>query len=177
MIIGCSGGYCLPPEFVARFREVQGWELDPLARFIFSRRFPGVATRAVNALTLRGKFAPEQLRECLPAGAVVLFTNVLGQLGYESREQDFDWTRLHRALEGREWATFHDRVSGFGKFAELPHEWGTDLDLARGFAGADEVESHETESLMPASAEGLRYFDWRITPKRVHRIEGFWVKR
>jgi hypothetical protein len=174
-IVGCSGGYCLDPAFVARFERVTAWDLDPVARFAFSRRFPGAQVTGVDALTARGKFAPERLREALPRDACVLFTNVLGQLVYELRRgAPVDWSRLHAALSGREWASFHDRLSGFGVFAPAPTEWRDDRALSMGFEGAAEVESHETELLRPEGALGLRYFDWRITPRRVHRIEGFW---
>ncbi len=145
---------------------MKAWALDPVARWVFARRFPAAQVTGVDALTARGKFAPEKLREALPRDACVLFTNVLGQLVY--------WARLHRVLEGREWASFHDRLSGFGVFAPAPTEWRDDRSLSMGFEGAAEVESHETELLRPACALGLRYFDWRITPRRVHRIEGFW---
>ncbi len=174
VIIGSSGGYALSRQFLARFESVEAWDLDPLARRIFLWRHPGVRVRGVNALTSRGRFTPELLRESLPDGAAVLFTNVLGQLPYECRKGvRLDWVKLHRALEGREWATFHDRLSGYGRFGEWTGTWGSDAELSRGFTGANEVESHETESLWREGCSGLRYFDWQITPRRVHRIEGF----
>jgi hypothetical protein len=173
-IVGCSGGYCLDPKFIARFDQVTAWDLDPLARLVFERRFQGAKVSGVDALSLRGRFAPERLSEYLPQGACVLFTNVLGQLVYElKRGTPLDWSRLYRALGEREWASFHDRLSGFGVFRAEPSAWEDDRALSLGFEGSHEVESHETERLYQPSAQGLRYLDWQITPDRRHRIEAF----
>jgi len=88
LLVGASGGYTLPAEFLSRFRSIDVVEPDPLARIIFGRRFggPGVDIGWSRTDFLGpgrdGIFDPARTLSMLEKypGRAVLFCNVLGQL-------------------------------------------------------------------------------------------------
>jgi hypothetical protein len=197
VLVGPSGGYCLQPFFFERFDRVVCLEPDPLARLIFRRNLdrapldhrPKLEFIAEDHLVN----APERLPKLLDGlgDAALLFTNVIGQLrsllGVDSAED----ARLRRvreqialAVEGRAFASFHDRLSGLVRpHIESPHRADARLDddhvLAEFYQFAEfgqrrrglELLDHLTGGFFP-SALPHTYFVWEILPGRFHLIEG-----
>ncbi len=196
VIVGPSGGYCLERAWLGSFEEIACLDPDPLARAIFTRRLRAVApdTRVSWSLDdFLSERVPElQIRrfekflEAHP-GAPVLFSNFLGQLSLllQSRPGDASkamaaWKSqlVRKTLEGRSWASFHDRVSG--KLAprfEQPYLSPARLTdgeiVAKLYTdpqGEVELADHETDGLFPAAREHS-YFRWDLTREWIHLIE------
>lgn len=196
-LIGPSGGYCLPGALLARFRTIDAVEPDPLARAILLRRFPALAPRV--AWVAEDFFAP--VRGALDPGRLgalfarfpdhaILFANVLGQLECVHpaafHGPSFPvWARaLVRHLDGREWASFHDRLSGTGPLPAgapapltLPGRLDSEALARRLFARTPGpllvLEAHRTADLFP----GLDHLErrilvWEIEPGAYHVVEG-----
>lgn len=124
VIIGPSGGYCLPAEWLGQFRKVVCLDPDPLARVIFTRKL-----RAASPATQVIWNSEDCLDERVPAlqlrrlerflsehpGAPVLFSNFLGQLGLLLQEKRVNipqslgvWKSdlVRKSLARRNWASF-----------------------------------------------------------------------
>jgi hypothetical protein len=190
LLIGPSAGWCLPARFLERFAHIDVLEPDPLARLLLARRFRALAPRLRQHATdylgpRQGRFATaplERLASDFPEAAV-LFCNLLGQVAYldpaAAESPSFaPWkAALARVLAGRDWASFHDRLSGpvapqlAGLSALLPAGITNDELVARFYATAagGELEDHGTADLFPALPR--RFLAWQIVPERHHLIE------
>jgi hypothetical protein len=195
VLVGPSAGYCLADRMLARFRDVLVLDPDPIARWLLSRRLARLGTA-------RGRLCGDDLlvRGLLGAGRdltdllddepqrAVLFCNVLGQVRFLLDDDAFDtWTAAFRArvvpaLDGREWASFHDRVSGFvapelGDACESMTALDDAALLARFYAhprasrSGTDLTDHLASGLW-APAMPRRYFSWELAPGRFHLIEG-----
>ncbi len=183
VLIGPSAGWCLPDALFRRFATLDVLEPDPVAWLLLDRRLRRIGRTARRHETNYLASTPdafERLTRDFPAHAV-LFCNVLGQLRFVHPALD-DPTRLaswkaglHAAFERREWATFHDRLSGslvprIAEPADASTTLATDAQLVAAFYDGDgELDSHGTEDLFPGHAR--RYFGWEISPGRHHLIE------
>jgi hypothetical protein len=83
-------------------------------------------------------------------------------------------------LEGRHWASFHDRISGVGRLSdaqtyeffepsELPNQ-----ELLEGMTVTGEWLDHLTQQVLPPEL-GRRFMLWPISQYRLHVIEAGWV--
>ncbi|MBA4397744.1 MAG: hypothetical protein C0394_10255 [Syntrophus sp. (in: bacteria)] len=125
LIVGPSGGYCLPPYIFNRFDQLVCLEPDPLARYIFRRRLlqaplehrPRLEFITEDCLLKN----PRQLVRLVEGmeDTTLLFSNVLGQLRFLLQiEAESDLRLMHirdavaEATQHRAFASFHDRVSG-----------------------------------------------------------------
>lgn len=183
LLIGPSAGWCLPDALFLRFARLDVLEPDPLARLLLARRLRGLGR---EARTHAGDYltgAPDRLAQLgrdFPAHAI-LFCNLLGQLRFLHPELD-DPARARRwkdalatTLDGRAWATFHDRLSGriaprlAGTTAASDVGLDDDALVAAFYAGDGELVTHGTEHLFPARPR--RYFAWELVPGRHHLVE------
>jgi hypothetical protein len=196
LVVGPSAGYCLQPFFFERFQRIVCLEPDPLACLLFKRqlrhapldRQPGLEFIAADHLVSRPELLPKLL-ESMPDTAL-LFSNVLGQLRAllgvgDSALPAFQRVKLaiEQSIQGRSWASFHDRVSGYVSpaeknpitsetrltndeiIAELYDVNESHLDLRQ-----RELVDHMTEGLLPSQLPHT-YFSWEIEPGRFHIIE------
>jgi hypothetical protein len=153
-------------------------DLDTSAPFFFALRHG----RALERQGVKCEWVHADFVSCLPQRlsndreAVVLFCNVLGQLGLERDDYENRLAQLPSWLAGRTWASFHDRYSARMPKADRvdvssftsqePMDGGMLQQL--GFGG--EWTDHGTGGVLPAGV--LRhYFPWYITPHRFHWIE------
>ena len=181
LLIGPSGGYSLPTEWLARFSEVVAIDFDPLARPLFGRRHRACRSLRwvledvlpVGTLGLDSSALERRLAE-YPDHAV-LFSNVLGQLALSSACEDAverDLAVLRQTLDGRHWASYHDRLSA-PRRPDLPSDrrHRNDLELARlAYSGGGEIVSHSTALL----GRGLECetFAWECERGYWNLIEG-----
>lgn len=192
ILVGPSGGYCLPLAQLSRYRRLVALEPDPLARRILQLRL-SPARLAVEHRDflleplLSGGRGLDTVLEGRPR-ASVLFCNLLGQLPIDlAEEQQLRFQaefkrRLLPLLAGRRWASFHDRWS-------LDREQGassspttlvferrpSDQELGDAYFGADGAPvsafDHGASALFP-EAWPRRYFTWQLTPQALHVVEG-----
>jgi len=176
ILVGPSAGYSLPTEFLQRFDAVIGMEVDPIARWAFERRHDK------KVEWLPGGFDPAtgHLRRALAKhpDSAVLFCNFLGQLPFLF--PDADIPKLHRrlriALEGRTWASYHDRLSGRFDAEDARRDYAlspTPSSLARDWNLDGEIVDHETEDMSYALPVSI--FPWQITAGQTHLIEAVYV--
>ncbi len=190
ILVGPSGGHCLPLAHLSRFGRIVVLEPDPLARRMLACRLPRSRLEIehrdllVQPLLAGGAGLDVVLRQ--RPHAAVLFCNLLGQvqLGLSDEAQakfqaEFR-RRIGSLLAARAWASFHDRWSldrgldqptpTLRSFPQRPDD--DELGVAWfGAAGAPvAVLDHGTSQLFP-EALSRSYFSWQITPKALHVVE------
>jgi hypothetical protein len=190
LLVGPSAGHCLPFVWLRGFERVAAGDPDPMARVLFTRRFGReVPWSARDYFTpKRGRFEIDGVRELLAEypGHAVLFCNFLGQVPFLAPKASFEesfvlWKRkLPEALEGRSWASFHDRMSGGLRPAlDAPRDIDSPLSdpaIVREFYEAPngerviELSEHLSGDLFPGRPR--RFFSWELSPGTWHLIEG-----
>ncbi|HEV8246509.1 MAG TPA: hypothetical protein VGP93_12105 [Polyangiaceae bacterium] len=202
VVVGPSAGYCIEPLTLERFDELICLEPDPIARYLFARRLARAPLEKRPILHFEASDLilkePEHFGSFLAKvdDAAVLFSNFLGQLRVLLAVKGASDARLAEvkravtaSLEGRSWASFHDRVSGAlepGSSDPLASErrlsdeemvetfYGhhvLDRDAALvGVDGKRPLLDHLTDGIFPADRPH-RYFVWQILPGLYHLIE------
>jgi hypothetical protein len=177
LLVGPSGGYSIPRGWLSRFETISAYEPDPIARFVFERR------HRVKPHWIRRRFpfrSLDPLSQVPPTTGAVLFCNLLGQIVIQNPGKLSK--KLRAGLEGREWASYHDALSGARIEFDLEdvrpgrasiHDmkgWVYVPDRGRGVV---EVNAHTAPELF-RDWPGLRfsYWQWRIVPGYTHLIEG-----
>jgi hypothetical protein len=183
LLIGPSAGWTLPCNFLSRFETLSAVEPDPLARYLFEKRFPDrkPAWLSIDAFAANGMAA--LLGQC-PEHAV-LFCNVVGQvMPADEAAAESCCLDLRRALEGRSWASYHDLVSiaacddpgpapdrADGLRWHLPDAPLEDILASHGRRGRILLEDHQTHTL--ARGLGSCTTPWPLRPDRLHLVQ--WV--
>jgi hypothetical protein len=193
LLVGPSAGYNLQPFLLERFQRVVVLEPDPLARWLLRRRLARVPLDPRPRLELIGEdqlvFHPDRFAPLLErlGPTAILFCNVLGQLQHllqveETTAPSFVAVResVRAALQGRSWASFHDRVSGpLAPSLEEPsaaqQRWSDAELLEHAYYGAEEeiggtLFDHGTAGFFPESLPHL-YLRWELAPGSFHLIE------
>jgi hypothetical protein len=192
VLVGPSGGYNLQPFVFERFERVVALEPDPIARWVFARRLakaplerrPKLEFIAEDQLLHEPERLPALLERLGPAA--LLFSNVIGQiqvlLDIEAPNAELARVKaaVHKAIAGRSWASFHDRVSGsivpsLDEPVVAAQRWSDDEVLSEAYYGSTpsedpELHDHLTEGFFPAEAPHT-YFRWQLDPGSYHLIE------
>lgn len=196
LIVGPSGGYCLPLLLFERFDRLICLEPDPVARLIFRRRLTHAPLRRHPQIEFIAKDYllenPERLVRLAESSgdAAILFSNVLGQLRCLLQIDSESDPRLAlirqavaQATKHRAFASFHDRVSG-GICPTFAQPWLSDCRLSDAallsclFADGKEQDRMKRPELLDSLTEGFfpatlphAYFTWEIKPGMFHLIE------
>lgn len=182
ILIGPSAGYSLPTEWFARFDRILAFEPDRLGRYLFERDH-GLKPEWVGSSFAFG--APRALDVARDPAAAVLFSNLLGQIPIRGVGSLGRW--LKTELEGRNWASFHDVLSGKGvdfdtedagrKRVWIP-EWKRRLHVRNPGRGRVELLAHEGPDLFADRPDlEYRYWQWRLTPEHTFLTEGVFPKK
>ena len=157
ILIGPSGGYTLPTNWLKQFKAVYAYDADPLAPLFFKRQHPGVNVifKRRDLFWEDERFSAQSLLRILKEHpeAAVLMSNVLGQLLLEHPVSEDEWEtfliQMRGRLENRPWASYHDLYT---------HEKG-------------EVIDHLLDGKWKAGLS-TRQFSWPLTRASLHLIEG-----
>jgi hypothetical protein len=188
VIVGPSGGYCLPLSVVSRFERLVCIEPDPIARYVLARRLRALPGEREIEWVSRDVWIEPLLRgETLPTDwlrpdCALFFSNFIGQLMF--LVPDMRWTdyqllwrqQVWPVLERVPWASFHDRLSGPLAPAIDPAASGgaraTDKRVLSWYRAheAGELLDHASGELLPPS-RNYGYFHWPLTPDQHHLIE------
>ena len=177
LLIGPSAGYSLPLDFIQKFKSITAVEPDPVARFLFERRFkvkPKWIKRPLQFNQIKS------LKPFLHFKGPILFCNVLGQVPMKS-VAPFKQV-LADFLKGKTWASYHDAMSGSGiefDCEDAPRTKATFTQMKswiyvkNAHAGNVEVTAHLAPDLFD-SKSGLKfqYWWWKLTDQESHLIEG-----
>lgn len=188
LLIGPSGGYSLPSEFLNQFKTIHAFDIDPAAKnqFFIQHNCDHLTWHNKDAFGVEAqRISTQALAKILNQYplASVLFCNVLGQLPLAAPRtfssplalKAFS-AGLEKLLKGRSWASYHDIFSSQGalpkdmleKIYRIPPELVT---VAQRAQGSVEFTDHLTSGLFER-ANNKRYFFWQITNKDFHLIEG-----
>lgn len=195
VLVGPSGGYCIQPFVFERFDTLICLEPDPIARWVFARRLKQAPLEKQPRLEFIAEDhlirEPEKLPKLMQSlgDASLLFSNVIGQacvlLGVDQDGPELSRVRLgvEAAIQGRAWASFHDRVSGqlcpafqqpFVCQTRMTDQEVTDhlFDASSLKPGAPDVglTDHLTQGFFP-EALPHSYFSWELEPGAFHLIE------
>ncbi len=189
VIIGSSAGWMLTGRWLARFREVHTWDIDPLAGRLFAWRHGAALRESQTRLqhhTGDGMAALPQLTASMPQ-ALFWFDNVLGQLRFlapDTQQVESRLRQLRTLMREVRWGSVHDRFSG-------PTDGTPGLPLPRmGEAGwsADDPRTqdwlrqlharspwgdHLTQEVFAAGTPTLN-LGWEIHPGHHHWLEAGW---
>lgn len=190
VIIGSSAGWMLSSEWLARFREVHTWDIDPLAGRLFSWQHGAALRRSQTRLhhhTGDGIQALPRLTVSMPR-ALFWFDNVLGQLRFLERDTsrvESQLRQLRQLMRGVCWGSVHDRFSGpTDGTPGLPPprmgEAGWTADDPRTQAWLRQLHAqspwgdHLTGEVFAAGTPTLN-LGWEIHPGHHHWLEAGWA--
>ncbi len=181
LLLGPSAGWCLPTDFLVRFKEINAIDLDPLAERIFRFNHGRPLNNAGTKLNfdLENIFTSfDAILERFPDHAI-LFPNMLGQHLYHVADTDtarVEIEAVKEKLASRHWASIHDRLSGkIRSGAPLPTSFSTrealtpeSLAIKLGLSG--EWVDHLTTHVLPEGTE-RRLVGWRLLDSWIHIVE------
>ena len=177
LLIGPSAGWCLPESSLQRFSIVHAMDPDPLASVLFRFMHPHLRLGEWH----RGDFFIHGVDFLARhPDAAVLFCNMLGQRRYVIR----DITQVERELldvktivRGREWASFHDLLSGDGD-ANMPmralNAAPDQATLLSSLNLSGEWLDHLTRDVFPRST-ARHIIPWQFAKGRLHLVEAGYV--
>lgn len=188
ILVGPSAGYTLPMTWLGQFERLTALEPDPLAMWLFRRRIKRDTNSVPLTLLSDDHLVDDPARFVSLAkahpDAAILFCNVVGQLRHLIDSNDdcrlaAVKQAVRSAIEGRSWATYHDRVSGAArpKIADTGLRVSqrlTDEELSALYVATDTqvtLFDHATDGVFPAQLPHS-YFAWQLTPGYVHLVEG-----
>lgn len=180
LLVGPSGGYSLPVDWLERFHSITVIEPGFFARRILASRLHSLPAETSFRSERVAFETPGFLPDLDVSKCGVLFANVLGQIPVH--EEAALRESLRQTLAGVSWASFHDRFSA-GEPAwtypdgEVPRVYTTPElipeSATRRFGRKIEVQEHlASDALSTLEPRRVRYWEWQITPRQVHLIEG-----
>ena len=173
LLIGPSAGWCLPEKALCRFSVVHAMDPDPFASFLFRI----MHSRVRMGDWIRGDFFAEgsAFLDQHP-NAAILFCNMLGQRRYVNRNVasvESELSELKNRLMGRDWASFHDLLSGDGQ-ANMPAfdvaATPDQSDLLSSLDLSGEWLDHLTRDVFSTSMT-RRIIPWQFAKGRLHLVE------
>jgi len=117
LLIGCSAGWMLPTAWLARFKRIDIYDIDPLVPLLFGLRHG----RALKAQGVQLHYHRQDAIAGLPGllnqhpDACLWFDNVLGQVSFRLGDEDMaerQLGQLKHLLANRSWGSLHDVYSG-----------------------------------------------------------------
>lgn len=177
LLIGPSAGWCLPENFLRGFSIIHAMDPDPFAALLFRLHHPHARIGAWH----RADFFLEgdDFLNRHP-GAAVLFCNMLGQRRYVNHDVasvEEELRMIKTRLRGRDWASFHDLLSGKGEAKSELKELKTCLEQATLLSSLDlsgEWLDHLTGDVLPRH-QPRQIIPWQFAKGRVHLVEAGYV--
>ncbi len=189
ILVGPSGGYTLPQNWLRSFRQIHAYDTDPLAAWMFGKRHPFARAKfhRTDVFWKEGRLSLSPLKKMLKEHpkASVAFCNLLGQLPLEGEFNEHQWeiylNELRLLMKDRHWASYHDLATieplPLDRHQIVLNEYANSdgKDLKRALGGMRKKNVMITDHLMrgrwTADLE-KRLFAWSLTPKSLHVIEG-----
>jgi len=186
ILIGPSAGYSLSETWLDSFAHITICEIDPVARFLFVRRFPKIKSKTAwvtgsvfESTTSWNTFLSEH------PNSPILFCNFLGQA--QHLKLPLTLREIITPLLGsRPWASYHDRFSSSLKphiersahpralsTSEILEEFYNALPES---SGDLELYDHDTHFFGELDLNEAHYFHWAYSQSWHHLIEGVWGK-
>jgi hypothetical protein len=194
VLIGSSAGWMMPPTWLARFKRIDAYDIDPLAPWLFDWRHGRRLMAQGVALTHHRQDALLTLAEILQAHpqACLWFDNVLGQHRYRLRDDarvERELAQLKHTLTGRSWGSLHDAFSGPTDGRLLPaglNVWRHQVTakqsaepafsqkLLASVGAKDTWQDHLTGEVFPAHTQ-TTWLPWAFKANYWHWLQAGWV--
>jgi hypothetical protein len=177
LLVGPSAGWCLPEKFLRSFSVIHSMDPDPLAAMLFRLNHP---LARIGEWQRADFFVDGDAFLERHSGAAVLFCNVLGQRRYVNRDIESvenEMRQIKTRLRGRDWASFHDLLSGVGEASAEIKELKSALEQATLLSSLDlsgEWLDHLTGDVF-ARTQARQIIPWQFAPGRVHLVEAGYV--
>jgi hypothetical protein len=177
LLIGPSAGWCLPEEFLRGFSIIHAMDPDPFAALLFRFHHPNAR---IGSWQRADFFVEGDAFLDRHPSAAVLFCNVLGQRRYVNRDiacVEEELRMIKTRLRGRNWASFHDLLSGKGEASPDVKELKSSLEQATLLSSLDlsgEWLDHLTGEVLPRH-QPRQIIPWQFAQGRVHLVEAGYV--
>jgi len=193
IVVGCSAGWMLNTDWLARFECVHTWDIDPLAKPLFAWRHG----RKLRRLGIEWVHHHGDAMQALPQlvrdypRALIWFDNVLGQLRFlthDGQAVERQLRQLRLTLNSVHWGSVHDRLSGPADpptGSVLPLPWHGKAGLSdsaprtqtwlRQLHALSPWGDHLTREVFPPGTPTLN-LAWAIAPRHHHWLEAGWIK-
>ena len=194
VLIGGSAGWMMPPSWLARFKRIDAYDIDPLAAWLFDGQH-GKRLKAQgipvhhhrhDALANLSEILKEHPKACL------WFDNVLGQHRFRIRDQarvEHELAQLKTTLQGRNWGSLHDVWSGPTDGRLLPaglQVWSHHLTAKQGMdpafsrkllasVGAKDAWHDHLTSQVFSHSTPTTWMPWAFKPNYWHWLQAGWV--
>jgi hypothetical protein len=117
LLIGASAGWMMSNQWLCQFKEINTFDIDPLAASLFKWNHGKILHERGIKLSCHTQDALAVLPQLLVQhpNALIFFDNVLGQLRFTYSSLDATEKKLKKIksdLQGRTWGSLHDRMSG-----------------------------------------------------------------
>ena len=194
LLIGASAGWMLPQSWLAKFKRIDTFDIDPLAPWLFNWRHARHIERQGTEIHHHRQDAINSLSELVAQypDACLWFDNVLGQHRYRLRDElrvEQELSNLKEILKGRNWGSIHDVWSGPTDGRLLPaglnvwqHQTKAKQYLSADFVqkllasvGAkDTWQDHLTGQVFPSDAQ-TTWMPWAFKSNYWHWLQAGWI--
>jgi hypothetical protein len=194
LLIGGSAGWMMPPSWLARFKRIDAYDIDPLAAWLFEARHGQSLKSQGTEVQYHRQDALAGLSEILQTHplACIWFDNVLGQHRFRVRDEarvERELAELKLTLHARHWGSLHDVWSGPTDGRRLPaglNVWSHHITAAKAqeaafsqkllaSVGAKEVwHDHLTSHIFPSHTP-TTWMPWAFKPNYWHWLQAGWV--
>ena len=194
VLIGGSAGWMMPPDWLARFKRIDAYDIDPLAPWLFD----GQHGKRLKAQGIEVNHHRQDALATLPdilkqhPQACVWFDNVLGQHRFRVRDEarvEHELAQLKTMLKGRHWGSLHDVWSGPTDGRLLPaglNVWSHHVTAKQGLEaafsqkllaslGAKEVWHDHLTSQVFAQNTPTTWMPWAFKPNYWHWLQAGWI--
>ncbi len=183
VLIAPSAGYSLSYEFLKQFSNVVIIDPDPLAIFLFKKRFSAVSIKSSHKnyfFNPQGQWETEALKNIQKEypNSQYLICNFLGQIPFLKKRSQVELKQIYTQLKlqvsklfiNSKWASYHDIFSSKSLKA-LESLQGNDS-AGHALSQKVEVQDHYTSNIFnDQSGLNKSYFVWHIRKNYYHLIE------
>jgi len=194
LLIGGSAGWMMPPSWLARFKRIDAYDIDPLAPWLFNwrhgNRLKALGTQVHHHRQDALLTLPDLLQE--HPSACLWFDNVLGQHRFRSQDEaraERELNQLKTTLQGRHWGSLHDVWSGPTDGRLLPaglnvwsHHVTAQQSTEAAFSqkllasvGAKDVWRDHLTGHVFSPATPTTWLPWAFKPNDWHWLQAGWV--
>jgi hypothetical protein len=192
LLIGASAGWMMSNRWLCQFKEIQTFDIDPLAASLFKWNHG----KTINAQGIKLSCHTQDALAVLPQvldqhpKAAVFFDNVLGQLRFTCsslEEAEKKLKQVKTDLWGRSWGSLHDRMSGAMAQSSYKEMSLPQLHAKGSFKKESEVQAwltqinalspwldHLTQDVFPDDSE-VENFAWAFKQNYWHWLQMGWV--
>ncbi len=194
LLMGGSAGWMMPPCWLARFKRIDAYDIDPLAPWLFNWRHGQRLQDLGIEVHHHRQDALATLPDLLNAhpSACIWFDNVLGQHRFRLRDEarvERELAQLKTTLQGRHWGSLHDVWSGPTDGRLLPaglniwtHHVSAQKSTEAGFSqkllasvGAKDVWQDHLTGQVFAPQTQTTWMPWAFKPNYWHWLQAGWV--